>query len=161
MQGKDETLPTWAVTLRPNRSLSREGLATIIAIVAGLNLAAGLFFWIMGAWPIVGFMGLDVALIWWALRRNWSEGESFEQISIAGDEVTLLRKPWRGEASSRHFNRRWLRVELEFDEARELVGRLHLAYRGRRHEIGSFLGAEDRQSLAKALRQALQQLAVS
>ncbi len=155
MQGKNETLPTWAVTLRPNRSLSREGLATIIAIVAGLNLVAGLFFWIVGAWPIVGFMGLDVALVWWALRRNWFEGESFEQISITGDEVTLLRKPWRGAPTSRHFNRRWLRVDLEFDEARELVGRLYLAYRGKRHEIGSFLGAEDRQSLAKALRQAI------
>ena len=155
MQGKDETLPTWAVTLRPNRSLSREGVATIIAIVAGLNLVAGLFFWIVGAWPIIGFMGLDVALIWWALKRNWSEAESFEQISIRGDEVTLLRKPWRGEPTSRHFNRRWLRVDLEFDEARELVGRLFLAYRGRRHEIGSFLGAEDRQSLAQALRRAI------
>jgi uncharacterized membrane protein len=155
MQGKNETLPTWAVTLRPNRSLSREGLATIIAIVAGFNLVAGLFFWIVGAWPIVGFMGLDVALVWWALRRNWFEGESFEQISITGDEVTLLRKPWRGAPTSWQFNRRWLRVDLEFDEARELVGRLYLAYRGKRHEIGFFLGAEDRQSLAKALQQAI------
>jgi uncharacterized membrane protein len=155
MQGKDETRPIWAVTLRPNRSLSREGLAVIIAMVAGLNLVAGLFFWIVGAWPVVGFLGIDVALVWWALKRNWSEAESFERISITDDEVTLLRKPWRGAPTSRQFNRRWLRVDLEFDEARELVGRLFLAYRGKRHEIGSFLGAEDRQSLAKALRRAI------
>jgi uncharacterized membrane protein len=155
MQGKDETEASWTVTLRPNRSLSREGLAAIIAIVAGLNLVAGLFFWVLGAWPIIGFMGLDVALVWWALRRNWSEAESFEQISIAGDKVTLLHKPWRGKATSQHFNRRWLRVELELDEARELVGRLFLAYRGRRQEIGAFLGAEDRRSLAQALRRAI------
>jgi uncharacterized membrane protein len=90
-----------------------------------------------------------------ALRRNWSEAESFEQISIAGDKVTLLHKPWRGKPTSQHFNRRWLRVDLELDEARDLTGRLFLAYRGQRQEIGAFLGAEDRRSLAQALRRAI------
>jgi uncharacterized membrane protein len=115
---------------------------------------AGLFFWLAGAWPILGFLGLDVALIWWALNRNWSAAECFEQISISGDDVTLLRRPWRGDLTVRHFNRRWLRIHLETDEARGLVGRLFLAYRDKRHEIGSFLGAEDRRSLAQELRQA-------
>ena len=155
VESNSENKPNWSVTLRPNRSLSREGLAVIITIIAGLNLMAGLFFWIVGAWPVVGFMGLDVALIWWALRRNWQQAESFEQISITGDAVTLLQQPWRGAARSQTFNRRWLRIDLEVDQARELVGRLCLAYRGERHEIGAFLGAEDRQSLAKALRQAI------
>ena len=47
------------------------------------------------------------------------------------------------------------RVDLELDEARDLTGRLFLAYRGQRQEIGAFLGAEDRRSLAQALRRAI------
>jgi uncharacterized membrane protein len=153
MQSKNTA--SFAVTLRPNRSMTREGLAALIGLVALLNLVAGLFFLVAGAWPILGFLGLDVALVWWALRRNWLDGESFEQISIAGDEVVLTRRPFRTPASRYSFNRRWLRVELERDEARELVGRLYLSYRDERHEIGAFLGAEDRLSLSEALRGAL------
>ena len=155
MESKDHTKPGFTVTLRPNRSLSRQGLAVIIGIVAGLNLVAGLFFWVVGAWPVVGFMGLDVALIWWALRRNWFDGDRFEQITITGDDVLLTRNPVHGPPSRHSFNRRWLRIDLEFDEARELVGKLFLAYRNERHEIGSFLGSEDRLSLCRALRAAV------
>jgi uncharacterized membrane protein len=36
-----------------------------------------------------------------------------------------------------------------------LVGRLFLLSHGARHEIAAFLGAEERQSLAKALRRGI------
>lgn len=109
----------------------------------------------IGAWPVTGFMGLDVLIAWWAFRRNFSDAKRFEQISIKGDVVELKRHPVRGSPSQVEFNRRWLKVELEFDEARELVGRLLFIYRGKLTEIGAFLGAEERQGLAKALRQQL------
>ncbi len=69
--------------------------------------------------------------------------------------VTLHRLSAQGQRETIEFNRRWLRVELEFDEAREMVGRLLLSYRGALTEIGSFLGADERRSLSKALKQAL------
>lgn len=152
MTETQETKPDWSVTLRPNRSMTREGVVALIAIVAALNLSAGLVFWVAGAWPILGFLGLDVAIIWWALRKNWSDGERYEQIQVQGDELTLKRFTVAGMAKETRFNTRWLRIDLEFDEARELVGRLFLKYRDERFEVGSFLGADDRQSLAKALR---------
>jgi uncharacterized membrane protein len=152
MNGKPEN---WSVTLRPNSSLSPEGFIALMAIVVGLNFIGGLFFWAVGAWPVLGFMGLDVVLVWWAFRLNFAAGKRSERISINGDVVELLRQPVRGSATIEEYNRRWLRVELEFDEARELVGRLFLIYRGNRSEVGSFLGAEEREGLAKALRQIL------
>jgi uncharacterized membrane protein len=153
MSETQETKPDWAVTLRPNRSMTREGIVALIAIVAALNLSAAIMFIVAGAWPILGFLGLDVLIIWWALRKNWADGARYEQIQVFGDELYLKRST-DAERELR-FNRRWLRVHLEFDEARDIVGRLFLAYKNERHEVGSFLGAEDRQSLAKALRQAL------
>lgn len=154
--GKPENkAENWSVTLRPNNSLSPQGFIALMVIVAGLNLIGGMFFFLIGAWPVMGFMGLDVLLIWWAFRLNFADAKRSERIIIKGDAVQLVRNPARGAATAEEFNRRWLRVELEFDEARELAGRLFLIYRGRRSEVGSFLGAEEREGLAKALRQIL------
>jgi uncharacterized membrane protein len=153
----DESNPdrSWSVTLTPHRSLSREGFVALMGVLVFINLVVGLFFLVAGAWPITGFMGLDVLLVWWAFRRNYADAKRAERIVVAGDQVTLHRLSSKGRSEALEFNRRWLRVELEFDEAREIVGRLLLSYRGALTEVGSFLGADERQSLSKALRQAL------
>jgi uncharacterized membrane protein len=147
--------PTWAVTLTPHRSLSRNAFVTLMAILVALNLTGGIMFWAIGAWPVMGFMGLDVAIAWWAFRRNFADADRSERIVIDGDQVILTRKFKTAKPRIATFNRRWLRVDLEYDEPRELVGRLLLSSHGKATEIASFLGAEERQSLAKALRQAL------
>jgi uncharacterized membrane protein len=145
----------WAVTLTPHRSLSRQGFITLMVILVALNLAGGIMFLVIGAWPVMGFMGLDVLIAWWAFRQNFADADRSERIVIDGDQVTLTRQRKKSPPRIFNFNRRWLRVELEYDEPRELVGRLLLLSHGKRTEIASFLGAEERQSLAKALRQAL------
>jgi uncharacterized membrane protein len=145
----------WSVTLTPHRSLTREGFVAIMAILVLVNFAGGMLFWVAGAWPVTGFMGLDVLVMWWAFRRNFADARRAERIHVEGDRVTLQRLSAQGRMETVEFNRRWLRVELEFDEARELVGRLLFAYRGAVTEIGSFLGAEERQSLSRALKRVI------
>jgi uncharacterized membrane protein len=145
----------WSVTLTPHRSLTREGFAAVMAIVAIANLMAGLMFYRLGAWPIIGFLGLDVVLVWWAFTRNFSDARRAERISVAGDVVTLSRIGPDGAQDDVAFNRRWLSIDLEYDDFREIVGKLTLRSQGVSHEIASFLGADERVSLAKALRQAL------
>jgi uncharacterized membrane protein len=145
----------WSVTLTPHRSLSREGFVALIGLIVLINFIGGMLFLVAGAWPVAGFMGLDVLLIWWAFRQNFADGRRGERISIQDDVVTVQRFSPEGIHETLEFNRRWLRVELEFDDAREIVGRLLLVYRGALTEVGSFLGGDERQSLSKALRAAL------
>ena len=147
----------WSVTLTPHRSLTQQGFVALMAMIIGINLVGALAFVAAGAWPILGFLGLDVALIWWALRQNIADGKCVERISIAGDTVYLQRLSASGEKFETTFNRHWLRVTLEWDASRELVGRLLLFYRGKSTEIASFLGAEERKSLAAHLKAALAQ----
>ena len=111
------------------------------------------FFVHIGGWPVFGFLGLDVALVFAAFAINARRSEGHEQIIVAGDHVTFIRTTSKGEAR-REFNRRWMRIELEWDEARELVGRLFLVSHGKRSEVGRFLGAEERKALAARLRKA-------
>jgi uncharacterized membrane protein len=142
----------WSITLTPHRSLSREGFIAIMILIAALNLVAGLMFFVLGAWPIVGFLGLDVLAIWWAFRQNYKDQKEAERIVAEGEELRLYRYLRDDSTSEKTFNRRWLRIELEYDEVRDLVGRLFLRSHGESHEIASFLGAEERASLAKAMR---------
>ena len=142
------------ITLRPHRSLDGAGLKVVLGAVLLSNLMVAALFWALKAWPVFGFLGLDVALVFWAFAHNNRMARAHEHIVIEGDEVTLTRNNARGQ-TRRSFNRRWLRVHLEWDEARELVGRLFLISHGKRTEVGSFLGAEEREALAEVLHAAL------
>jgi uncharacterized membrane protein len=152
----DEINPkTWRATLTPHRSLSREGFVILMSVIAGLNFAGGLFFYIIGAWPVVGFMGLDVALVWWAFSANFADARRAEHIEITSHELVLRRLAERRPAQEQRFARRWVRVELQEDRERELIGPLYLRFRGKRTEIASFLGAQERLAFAQALKAAL------
>ncbi len=152
----DDTKPkTWRATLTPHRSLSPRGFVILMSVIAGFNFIAGLFFYAIGAWPVVGFMGLDVALIWWAFRANFADARRAEHIEITSDELVFRRLAEDRPAQEQRFTRRWVRVELVEDRERELVGPLYLRFGANRTEIASFLGAQERLSFANALKAAL------
>ena len=145
----------WTATLTPYRSLSRGGFIAVMSVIAAVNFGAGLVMYLKGAWPVAGFCGLDVALMWYAFNRNFAAARRAEHISIADGEVVVERLA-EGRAPERlSFIRHWLRVELEEDIERELVGRLFLTSHGKRAEIGSFLPPGEKKELAVALKTAL------
>jgi len=144
----------WAVTLHPHRSLNSLGLRVVLAAVVISNLMVAILFWALKAWPVFAFLGLDVALVFWAFAANNKAAKRSERIEINGDEVVLTRNNMRGRKEIK-FNRRWVRVLLEYDANRELIGRLFFVNSGKRTEIASFLGADERKSLAEALRGAI------
>ena len=146
---------SWSVTLTPHRSLGRQGYLVLFGFVVAVNLLIATFFLILKAWPVFGFLGLDVALVGFALRANEKSAKQSERILIEGDDLRLIKQLPRKQPQEKSFNRRWTKVLLEYDEAREMVGRLFLVSRGERTEIASFLGADERQSLANELKSVL------
>ena len=141
--------------LRPHRSLSRRGFAILMAVIAAFNFTAGLGFYLLGAWPVIGFMGLDVLLIWLALRLNFSAADRAERFEITHGELVLERIVRGHVREERRFIRAWVRVELEEDREREIIGRLFLRSHGLRTEIASFISAEARKTFAATLRREL------
>jgi uncharacterized membrane protein len=145
----------WQATLTPNRSLSREGFVAIMVLVVLVNLVVGGLFMAVGAWPVAGFAGLDVLIIWWAFRANFADARQMERISITEHELVLDRLRQDKPQEQHRFVRRWVRVELEEDRERELIGRLLLISGPTRMQIGEFLAPEERKTLASALKSAL------
>jgi uncharacterized membrane protein len=153
MEGRNEN--SWVAHLTPHRSLSKQGFLAVMGLIATMNFIAGSVFFAIGAWPVVGFCGIDVLIMWWAFRRNFADGRVAERIEVTEHELVFDRTAEGKEPLQRRFVRRWVRVELEEDHDRELTGRLFLACQGRRTEIASFLAPFERKDLASALRAAL------
>jgi len=136
----------WQATLTPHRSLSREGYLTLMALVIAVNLVVAGMFVALGAWPIAGFAGLDVLLVWWAFRVNFADARKLERISITEHELVLDRLSEKHPPEQQRFVRRWVRVELEEDRDRELIGSLLLVSGRTRVAVGEFLAPEERKT---------------
>ena len=151
----DRNSKVWQATLTPHRSLTREGFYVLMGLVILVNLEVAGMFVALGAWPIAGFAGLDVLLVWWAFKVNFADARKLERISITEHELVLDRMSEKHLPEQQRFVRRWVRVELEEDRERELIGRLLLISGRTRVAVGEFLAPEERRTLAQALKSAL------
>jgi uncharacterized membrane protein len=145
----------FSARLTPHRSLNRTGFLVLMTFITVISFAAGVLFWWIGAWPVFGFFGLDVLVIYWAFRINFRSARAFEEISVTPSELRVRRVSHRGHVMEWVFNPLWVQLDQK-THAEFGIERLYLVSRGRRVSIGSFLGPDEKASFAKALLAALQ-----
>ena len=147
--------PIFTAELTPHRSLGRTGFLALMLFLSIVSFIAGIVFLRMGAWPVFGFFGLDVLLIYWAFRVNYARARASEHLVLTPHELRLRRVSHRGHVMEWTFNPHWVRLDQE--EHQEFgIERLYLTSRGRSVSVGRFLGPDEKASFAKALRLALQ-----
>ncbi len=139
--------------LVPHRSLSPLGFRTLMLVLGFFSLALGSVFLSLGAWPIVGFLGLDVGLVYLAFRANYASARAYERLRLTEDALIVERGLPSGRADSYSLQPYWLRVELEAPLGR--TTRLKLTTHGRSLVIGAFLSPEERNEVARRLSAAL------
>lgn len=137
----------------PHRSLSPRGLIILICAIAGLCSLTALRFWLIGAWPVIGFSVIEVGLALVMLWLNAHRAKASELVLLTEDGVRIVRTSPRGERQERLLRSAWLNVVVE--EAPGRVPRLILAARNIREEIGNVLGEVEKRDLAAALGAAL------
>lgn len=142
--------------LTPHRSLPPRGFVILMSAVCAVSFAAGLVFFLVGAWPVVGFLGLDVLLIYLAFRLSYRSGRCYETVSLTRAALTVSRVDARGRGRSWRFQPTWLQVVM--DDPPEHHSQLTLRSHGESLSIGAFLAPEERLDLARALRRALADL---
>ena len=122
--------------------------------------AAGLLvtlpFVLIGAWPILGFMGLDVLAIYLAFRWNFRDARAYEDLHLTPLELTLAKVTARGQKAEWRFNPVWVRLEKRESEDFGLES-LALRVRDRRVEIAACLDPPRKADFAKAFGAALAQ----
>lgn len=151
-QPADPTL--FSAVITPYRSLSGAGFIIIMLIFGGISFTAGVFFLTLGAWPIFGFFGLDVALLYWAFRKNYRDAAAYEEITVTPSELVMRQVSRRGEVREWKINPVWTQLQRETHEEFG-VQKLFLVSHGRRLPVASFLGPKEKESFGDALAAAL------
>src|ERR1700681_5041329 len=101
----------FSALLTPHRSLNSTGFLVLMAFLSAVSFAAGLAFWLMGAWPVLGFFGLDVLAVYWAFRINFRHAKASEEIRITPSELRLRRVSHRGHAVEFVLNPLWVQLD--------------------------------------------------
>lgn len=144
----------FSARITPHRSLNHTGFLLVMLLVGGVSFIGGLAFFLIGAWPVVGFLGLDVLLVYLAFRANFRAARAYEQVTMTVSELRVRKVSHRGKAAEWMLNPLWTRIDRESHEEFGLL-RLYLVSRGWRLLIAGFLGPKEREGFASALSAAL------
>jgi uncharacterized membrane protein len=149
----DAPLPAvhFATSLKPHRSLSAEGFRFVMLGAVAANLVIGLPMFAMGAWPVFGFMGLDVFLLWWLFQRSYFDARRTETLTLTDRDLVVVRIAPDGEREELRLDAYWLKVEATEE-------RLVVTSRGNRVVIGRFLGPEERLRVTEQLKAAIAEM---
>jgi uncharacterized membrane protein len=136
------------VMLKRNCSISPRSFLLVLALLAALVLAIGAAFAALGAWLILPFAGLEVALLGAAFRLAARHATDYERIELARGRLTVDVN--EAERVQRHeLDARRVRVRLD-------AGRVLLEAPVARLEVGRHLEEAARAGFAAELGRRLQ-----
>jgi uncharacterized membrane protein len=138
--------------LTPHRSLGPTGFLVLMAALGTASFITGMVFLLMGAWPVFGFFGLDVLIVYIAFRLNYRSGRLYEMLELTPARFTLTRMHPSGRQERFDCNPYWARVSLrEWPDGRTA---LSVVSQGRELAFACFLTDDERRDLAEALKEA-------
>ena len=147
------------VTVLPYRSLSKKGFRTLMLIVSAIFFVIGVFFWYIGAWPVFGFLGLDVLLLYYAFKINYKSGEITESLKLIKENLQITRNFPSGTEQKWNPEPYWTKVEI----SNPRINQYNLIVKSKEKVvmIGSFLNYYDKKRLMKKIEDALQNYKIS
>jgi len=146
--------PFFRALLTPHRSLGRTGFLILMGALAFCWLITGIFFLSHGAWPVFGFFGLDILLIYVAFRMNYRAARASEEVSVSRTSLDIRKTAPSGKSQSWRFNPFWAKFSVARHSEIGITG-MRVEGQGQQVPIGGFLNPDDRESFAKAFASAL------
>ncbi|MGC6536777.1 MAG: DUF2244 domain-containing protein [Candidatus Puniceispirillaceae bacterium] len=142
------------ITIWPYRSLSNKGFLILMAVLAALAFCIGLGFFLIGAWPVIGFLGLELVVVYIAFRLNYRSAKAYEQLLIHQSGITIIRLSDNGTETRDELASLWLKAEIiKQSGKRKLLGlRLHSQF----HEIGAFLPPAEKSNLKNLINERIE-----
>jgi uncharacterized membrane protein len=147
---------SYQAILFPNRSLPNAGFVAVMTVLIAYNLTLGVGLYIIGAWPVIGFCGLDVFLVWLAFKLSYRQGRLHERVRITPDEMLVSRVLPSGHETRWKLQPFW--TDVRIDRPVEHETQLRVISKGRTLILGAFLSPAERGAFADALAAALSNL---
>lgn len=139
--------------IRPNRSLSRAGMAMVLGVAIAFNLMVAAFLLVVGAPPVLPFLGLDVLALWLALRASNRALSRSERVRVTAEAITVSREDEKGAKVVWTSPTAFTRVDL--DQPGEHESRVRLFMSRRRVTLARALSPDERTAFARALEAAI------
>ena len=149
--------PKWLeqMTIWPHRSLSPKGFGIVMGVLTGFLFLIGLGFFLAGAWPVIGFLGLELLIVWSAFKLNYRAARHRETIHTTTEELMVESQTPAGKQAQKSFPIGWLRVSLSPAESPVMSSRdqqkIILSSHGEQTEIGKYLHPAEKAGLSREL----------
>lgn len=141
--------------VRPNRSLSPQGLRRLLLATGMGGFVAGLALLASGQWIAAGFLWLDLALLAFALLASTAKLRAVEHVRIDDSVISIIRETPGRPREAVGLPAAWTRVVRVPHRQVEGLEAIQLTASGRTITIAAALAPWERPSFADALEDAL------
>jgi len=146
--------PLFEAVLSPHRSLGRVGFVILMGFTTIITLVHMAIFARVGAWPVFGFFGFDLALLFGAFWLSYRSGRAREFIRMSRTDLNVRKVAPSGRTVDHSFNPFWTRFNIARHDEIGITD-MRISGQGRQTDIGSFLNPDDKESFATAFQRAL------
>ena len=101
------------IKVYPNQSLTYKGLFFLMLFITIPASYIGISFYFMGAWPVLGFMGLEIILIYIAFKILFKRSESYEHILLDKTKLKIFYNNKNKTLKEIELEPTWLQVKIE------------------------------------------------
>ena len=133
------------INIWPYRSLRRRQILFIFLLISLLIVFLSLIFYKLGAWPVAGFLGIDLVIIFLFFSINFFSKYNYEKITITSNKIIILRKNWFGKGKIKKISTEFITAKiLKYEDQND---KLYLKNNNHSIEIGSFLTKKEKNDL--------------
>lgn len=129
------------------------GFLVVMGLLISISVAIGVGFALAGAWPVLGFLGIDIILVYIAFRISYGAARQSERVRLSASDLEVVFAHPSGADKRAVLRAYWARISVEPENSKRV--RLVIRSHGRALELGSFLGTAEKMAFAEALSDAL------
>lgn len=142
--------------LSPSVAIKFSAVRWILSLFGCVCVLVGVTFVLIGAQPVLGFMGIEIILLPAVYRFCVRNSRMAEQIILSGRSLLFRRIDRYGNVSITNLEPLWLRVKI--GRAKGIFRHIILASKGKTYNVGVFLTPEEKVVLLNTLQRALGKL---
>lgn len=141
--------------IMPNQAMPWPSLVKIFVIMSVIILLIAIFFALKGFVLVLPFAGLDILFLGFALYSSARFSQQKQIVILEKETIKVefgTNKPEKFIELSRH----WAKLEFKKPAQKWSPSKLLIRSHGKEIELGQFLNEEEREGLARLLKQELQ-----
>jgi uncharacterized membrane protein len=160
MTNKDRQRLIFDAVLYPHRSLDKRQFKYLMMFIIFACSGLALYFYSKGAWPVMGFFGLEILAVYAMFHFNFKAANHYEAVRLYRRKL-VVEDVVNGKIKRWEFDPAWVDISMRQPESGRNNGALNILSRGKGVSIGEFLSDYERVEFKSRLVDAIGSLKAS